>query len=75
MSGQRITYKDVRRGLMVRRGGSPKTPQGKARKAETFKVVEVDGRPGNGYSRAKVEGHGRAFWVYAVHLVEKWEKA
>jgi len=75
MSGKRIAYKDVKKGLVVRRGGNPKTPQGRARKAETFEVVEVHGDPGRGYSNAKVHGHGRAFWVHPASLVEKWEKA
>jgi hypothetical protein len=75
MKNASITYRDVRKGLVVRRGGNPKTPQGEARKAETFTVSEVYGKPGDGYCRAKLEGHGRAFWVYAVHLTEKWERA
>jgi hypothetical protein len=75
MSGARIAYKDITKGLVVQRCGNPKTPQGRARKAETFTVTDVHGRPGSGYSRAKLEGHGRAFWVYPVHLVGKWEKA
>lgn len=75
MSTKRINHKDVKIGLIVRRGGTPKTPQGEARKAETFKVTDVDGDPGNGFSRVLLRGHGRAFWVYPVHLVEKWERA
>jgi hypothetical protein len=75
MSGARIAYRDIKKGLVMRRGGNPKTPQGAARKAETFTVTDVHGDPSDGYSRAKLEGHGRAFWVYPVHLVDKWEKA
>jgi hypothetical protein len=71
----KITYEDVKKGLIVRRGGNPKTPQGKARKAETFTVTRVYGHPGKGFCEARLEGHGRAFRVYAVHLVEKWERA
>jgi hypothetical protein len=59
MSGEHIGYRDVKKGLMVRRGGSPKTPQGRARKAETFKVTEVYGKPGNGFCKARLEGHSR----------------
>ena len=73
--GEKITCRDVKKGLVVRRGGNPRTPQGMARKAEKFTVVEIYGKPCNGYARAKLEGHGRAFWVYPVHLVEKWERA
>lgn len=75
MSAERIAYKDVKKGLVVRRGGNPKTPQGKARKTETFTATEIQGNPSKGFCRVRLEGHGRAFWVYAVHLVEKWEKA
>jgi hypothetical protein len=75
VNDKRIALKDVKKGLTVRRGGNPKTPQGKARKAETFTVAEMYGNPGNGFCEARLEGHGRAFRVYAVHLVAKWEKA
>lgn len=75
MKAKHISFRDVKKGLVVRRSGNPKTPQGMARKAETFTITDVDGVPGRGYSRAKLEGHGMAFWVYPVHLVDKWEKA
>lgn len=75
MKANHISFSDVKKGLVVRRGGNPRTPQGKARRAETFTVTRVYGTPGNGFCEARLEGHGRAFRVYAVHLVEKWEKA
>jgi len=75
MSGKRIAYEDIKLGLAVRRGGKPRTPQGRARKAEIFTVTHVYGNPRKGFCKTRLEGHGRAFRVYAVHLVERWERA
>ncbi len=71
----RLSFKDIKKGLVVRRRGTPRTPQGEARKAEKFTVTRVYGNPGKGFCEARLEGHGRAFRVYAIHLVEKWERA
>lgn len=75
-SGERIRFSDIRKGLKVRRGGNPRTEIGRLRKAQTFAVTEVHGRPGHGYCDVLLRGEsGSGFRVNACTLVERWETA
>lgn len=74
-ASEAIRYKDIQKGLKVRRGGNPRTDVGRLRKAQVFEVAEVHGKPGNGYCRALLHREGEAINVYACALVERWEKA